>query len=316
MTHQLAILNRVKPEQLSALQARHPHTTITAYPDAASALPHLAETDIIALWGFTDPTALLAAAPHVRWLHSLSAGVEQLLPPAVVNSDIIVTNSGGVHDHPVAERVMAMALALAHELPAAIRAQDRHEWQRLAFQPLDGQTMLIVGFGRIGKSVAVRARAFGMHIIAAKHRPTQEPLADEVIAGGDLAAALGRADYVVCALPGTPDTDGYFDEHAFAAMKPGATFINIGRGSQVDEPALIRALADGHIGGAGLDVVAREPLAADSPLWDMARVIITGHSAASSHGFFTRVLHQLDRNLTLFEAGEPLEYVIDKQLRY
>ena len=316
MTHQLAILNRVKPEQLQALQERHPQTTITAYPDVASALPHLAETDIIALWGFTDPVPLLKAAPRLKWLHSLSAGVEHLLPPEVVASDIIVTNSGGVHDHPVAERVMAMALALAHELPAAIRAQDRHEWLRLPFQPLEDQTMLIAGFGRIGKSVAERARAFGMHIIAVKHRLTDEPLADEVVLEDGLADALGRADYVVCALPGTPDTEGYFDERAFAAMKPGATFINIGRGSQVVEPALIDALRQGTVAGAGLDVTATEPLPADSPLWDFPRVIITGHSAASSHGFFVRVLRQLDRNLTLFEAGKPLEYVIDKQLRY
>lgn len=316
MTHQLAILNPVKPAQLQTLQERHPHTKITAYPDAKAALPHLAGTDIIALWGYTDPTPLLEVAPGVRWLHSLSAGVEHLLPPAVVNSDIIVTNSGGVHDHPVAERVMAMALALAHELPAAVRAQERREWLRLPFHPLDGQTMLIAGFGRIGKSVAVRARAFGMHIIAVKHRPTDEPLADEVITADGLTDALGHADYVVCALPGTPDTNGYFDERAFAAMKDGATFINIGRGSQVVEPALIDALQKKHLAGAGLDVTATEPLPAASPLWDFPRVIITGHSAASSHGFFTRVLRQLDRNLTLFEAGEPLEYVIDKQLRY
>lgn len=316
MTHQLAILNRVKPEQLQALQERHPQTTITAYPDVASALPHLAETDIIALWGFTDPVPLLKAAPRLKWLHSLSAGVEQLLPPEVVASDIIVTNSGGVHDHPVAERVMAMALALAHELPAAIRAQDTHTWKRIPFMPLDGQTMLIVGFGRIGKSVAVRARAFGMHILALKRHPTPEPLADEVITKRDLTTALSRADYIVCALPGTPDTEHFFDIRRFAAMKPGAYFINIGRGSQVDEDALIAALEDDVIAGAGLDVVATEPLDKDSPLWDFPKVIITGHSAASSHGFFTRVLRQLDRNLTLFEAGEPMEYIIDKILRY
>ncbi len=312
----LVILNHMSDQKLAQLQAQCPDGHIEAYPDLDAAQEALADADAVALWGWVDPRPILQAAPKLRWLHSLSAGIENLLPSEVKDSDIILTNSAGIHDIPVAERILAMMLALAHRLPEAVHHQSRHEWKRLPMQSLEGKTVLIAGFGGIGRETAKRTRAFGMKVVALKRHITTEPDADLVITQEDLHEQLALADFVICALPGTPSTDAYFRAAEFAAMKDTAFFINVARGSLVAEDDLIKALENHDIAGAGLDVFTREPLAEDSPLWDLPNALITAHSGAFTADFFDKILHLTIENYQRFCQGEELLHVIDKQQGY
>lgn len=312
----LVILNRLTEDRLAVLQRHSPHAVVESYPNMESALPHVQDADAIAMWGFTDPTPLFSAAPKLRWIHSLSAGIESLLPPEMITNDIILTHTAGIHDRPVAERAMAMILSLAHQLPAAITAQHNGEWKRFSFRPLYEQTILIVGYGGIGQEIARLAKTFGMHVIACKRQATRATNADETITQADLPAYLPHADIIVAALPGTPETENLFDAAHFAAMKPSAFFVNIARGSLVDQDALTHALQTGAIAGAGLDVFETEPLPADHPLRHLDRVIVTAHSAAMVDGYFDRVLGVLAENWQRYLTHQPLLHVVDKEKRY
>lgn len=312
----LIILNRVSEKKLAQLQEQCPEGHIEAYADLNAAQEALADADALALWGWVDPRPILQAAPKLRWLHSLSAGIENLLPPEVQKSKIILTNSAGIHDIPVAERILAMMLSLAHRLPEAVQLQSHHEWKRLPMQSLAGKTVLIAGFGGIGRETAKRARAFGMNVVALKRHLTDEPDADIVITHEDLHDQLAKADFVICALPGTPSTDAYFQAPEFAAMKNTAFFINVARGSLVKENDLITALEKQEIAGAGLDVFTKEPLADNSPLWDLPNTLITAHSGAFTEDFFDKILQLTIENYRRFCRGEDLLHVIDKKQGY
>lgn len=312
----LVILNRIKEDKLAALRAMAPDCEVEAYAKIADALPHLADADAVALWGFQDPLPVLNAAPKLRWLHSLSAGIEALLPPAMYERDIILTHTAGVHDQPVAETAIAMLLALAHHFPAALAAQQAGEWERIPFAPLAGQTILIAGFGGIGRAAARMAKGLGMNVIACKRNPMPAAEADEVISQDQILDHIGRADAVLAALPGTPETEQFFRAEHFAAMKNTAFFINIARGSLVDQDALTAALRNQEIAGAGLDVFTTEPLPADHPLRHTENVIITAHSAAMVHHYFDKVLALLGENWRRFLQGEELLHVVDKERRY
>ncbi len=312
----VVILNHLTEERLQKLAEACPEITIEAFAEPEDALPHMADADALALWGYMDPRPLLEAGPQIRWLHSLSAGIENLLPPEVRDSDIILTHTGDVHNAPVAERTMTLLLTLSHRMPECLRAQNAHRWKRYPFVSLEGKTMLIAGFGGIGKEIARRAKAFGMRIIACKRSMTQEELADEVILQDEILARLGEADVVACALPGTPETDSFFRAEHFGAMKKCAYFINVARGSLVDEEALLQALRGGEIAGAGLDVFRDEPLPENSLFWKMENVVLTAHTAAMVDNFFPKVLSVLGDNIRRFATGEELLYRIDKERGY
>ncbi len=312
----LVIVNKMNPERLAAIARLVPGAVAEAYATPKEAADHVADADAIALWGFQDIEPLLQNAPHVRWVHSLSDGVEKLLTPSMLSRPIVLTNSHGVHDKSVSEHAMALLLSWFHKIPDVTRQKDAHIWKRPKAEMLDGKTMLIVGFGGIGRAIAARAKVFGMHILAVRNHPAPDPLADEMLSSADVMTALPRADVVIAALPATPETNAYFDRETFSAMKPGAFFINIARASVVDETALLSALQEGPLSGAGLDVFAKEPLPEGHPLWTMDNVILTPHVASIIPDFWDRVLALLEQNFQAFAEGKPLTNVIDKEKGY
>ncbi len=269
-------------------------------------------------WGLSPEATrkLIARIPHLRWIHTISAGVDHLLFPELRESEAILTNASGVFNVPIAETVLAYMLAVVKRLPEFLAYQREHRWQKLSLRELRGLTVGIVGLGDIGSEVARLCRAFGMRVLGLRRHPTPSDVADEVFPPERLHDLLAPSDFVVIALPLTEETRGIIGREALAAMKPDAWLINIARGALVDEEALIEALREGRIGGACLDVFAEEPLPEDSPLWDMLNVIITPHNSWSSPHIDEREIELFLENLRRYVAGEPLRNVVDKKAGY
>jgi len=282
---------------------------------------------------------LLAHAPKLRWVHSATSGVERALTPTALARGITVTNARGVFSRPIAEHVLLMILALSRRLPQLLELQRERTWQPLEGRELRDLTVGIVGYGSLGRAVAALLTAFGTRIVATRRRPdaTDEPAAtraagaagasgddefpvaphlDKVYGPGDLHALLAESDVVVLAAPLTPETENMIDERAIAAMKPDAWLINVARGRLVDEGALIRALRDGRLGGAALDVFREEPLGPNSPFWDVPNLVVTPHTAWSSARVLDRSIDLFCDNLRRFRAGEPLRNVVDPSAGY
>lgn len=312
----LVVINKLSDEKIDALKKAVPGSVVEAYKSPKEALPHVADADAIALWGFQDVEPLLQAAPHVRWVHSLSDGVEKLLTPSMMERPIILTNSHGVHDRAVSEHTMAFLLSWFRRIPDAVRSQSAHTWSRPHGESLFGKTILIVGFGSIGRAIAQRAKVFETHILAVKKHLSHEMFADHVYTQEEIMDVLPKADIIIAALPATPETDKFFDEEKFKAMKKSALFINIARASVVDEPALVKALEEGDIAGACMDVFSKEPLPEDHPFWDMKNVIMTPHIASMVPDFWNKLTFLLETNSIAFSRGEKLLNEVDKKKGY
>jgi len=283
---------------------------------------------------------LLAHAPQLRWVHSATSGVERALTPMAMSRGVVVTNARGVFSRPIAEHVLTLILAIARQLPALLELQRERTWQPLEGRELRDLTIGIVGYGSLGRAVASLLSAFGARIVVTKRRPTAtearaaagqagesaesgddfpvEPRLDRVLGPGleDLRALLAESDVVVLAAPLTPETENMIDDAALAAMKPGAWLINVARGRLVDEGALLRALREGRIGGAALDVFREEPLGPNAPFWDVPNLVVTPHTAWSSARVLDRSVELFCDNLRRFRAGEPLRNVVDPAAGY
>jgi phosphoglycerate dehydrogenase-like enzyme len=247
-------------------------------------------------------------APRLRWLHTFSAGTDHPVFGMFRERGVRVTTSSGAAARPIAATVMMYLLALSRDLPRALRAQARHEWEPRSVAELEGGTVGVVGMGAIGLEVARLAAAFGMRPIGLRRQPRgDEPC--ETWPSSRLGELAATVDALVVAAPLTDETRGMIDAEVIAAVRPGAYFVNVGRGELVDEPALIEALRDGHLGGAALDVFAVEPLPADSPLWDLPNVIVTPHSSGMTDNTGERAMAMFLANLARYVAGEPLQNV-------
>lgn len=312
----LVVVNKLSDEKIESLKNAVPGAVVEAYKSPQEALPHVSDADAIALWGFQNVEPLLEAAPNVRWVHSLSDGVEKLLTKSMIGRPITLTNSHGIHDRAVSEHTMAMLLSWYRRIPDAVRNQSKNQWVRPKSETLFGKTILIVGFGSIGRAIAQRVKVFETRVLAVKKHVTQELFADHVYNEAELLSILPEADIVIAALPATPETDGFFGEKEFKAMKKSALFINIARASIVDENALISALKEGTIAGACSDVFTTEPLPKDHPFWKMENVIMTPHIASMVPDFWDKLTKLLEENFVLFSRGEKLFNEIDKQKGY
>jgi phosphoglycerate dehydrogenase-like enzyme len=242
---------------------------------------------------------------NVKWLHTFSAGVDSPFFIQLMENGVRLSNSSGATASPIAQTAILYMLALSRNARAWFRHQDKREWQRHSFDELDGSRLAVIGLGPIGLEIARLGVALNMEVEGIRRTPQgNEPCPTY---GFDaLNEVLGRADWVACALPLTPDTKDLFDDERFAAFKAGARFINVGRGELVSEPALIAALQSGHLAGAGLDVFATEPLPEDSPLWNFDNVIVTPHSSGASSTSGLRAEKIFVENLRRYINGEPL----------
>lgn len=289
----------------------------------ADDVPALAEAllgaDVLLAW--RPARALLsgawASAGDLRWIQSASAGVDTLLFPELAQSHVVLTNARSVYEDAIAEYVMALILLLSKGLPGALERQRRHVWEHRETERLEHKRVLVVGVGPIGRAIARTCASFSMTVrgIARAARGGDDVIV-EVMSTDRLHEGVRWADYVVNALPATHETRRLFDGAVFEAMNPLARFLNVGRGSTVDEAALIEALQTGKIAGAGLDVFEEEPLPQDSPLWEMSNVIVSPHMAGDAAGWREAVVELFVRNLERYLTGRPLLNVVDKRRGY
>lgn len=268
---------------------------------------------------------LFAVARKLRWIHSPAAAIHQFLFPEFVASDVVLTNAREVHGPVVAEQVIAMILALAKRIPQDVRLQIKHVWgQEILWngnncpREIAGATLGLVGFGSIGRNVAVLAHALGMRVIAVREHVDKEKPAfiHEVLPSSQLDDMLARTDYVVLSAPVTPATKGMVGREQLARMKPDGYLINVGRGPLIDEGALIEALRERKIGGAALDVFDQEPLPDDSPLWDLENLLIMPHTAGMTEKLWERHYALFSQNVRRYLDAKPLLGLVDKRQGY
>ncbi len=265
------------------------------------------------------------AARDLRWINSPSAAVHQFLFPELVNSDVLLTNGRDVHGPVVAEHVIALIFALAKNIPAAVRFQQKHVWgQEISWlagqrpRELAGATLGLVGLGSIGRAVAKHAAALGMQVIAVREHPERDKpeFVHEVLPSSRLDDLLARSDYVVLAAPVTQSTQKMIGGPQLAKMMPDACLVNVGRGALIDEAALFATLRDRKIRAAALDVFEKEPLPSDSPLWDLENLLITPHTAGMTEKLWERQYALFSENLHRYLNREPLHALVDKQSGY
>jgi phosphoglycerate dehydrogenase-like enzyme len=248
-------------------------------------------------------------ATHLKWMHTFSAGVDSPFFIDLIKKGVTLTNSSGAAASPIAQTAILYMLALSRNVRAWFEHQDNKEWERHEFTELDGARLAVIGMGPIGVEIARLGAALNMDVEGIRRSPTgHEPC--PTFSFDQLSKVLGRADWVALALPLTPDTQNLFDQQQFAHMKPGAHFINVGRGELVDETALIQALNSQHLAGAALDVFATEPLPEDSPLWSMRNVLITPHSSGATTQSGLRAEEIFVRNFALFVQNEQMHNVV------
>jgi phosphoglycerate dehydrogenase-like enzyme len=277
-------------------------------------------------FGFGIPRPLFEQARRLRWVHSAAAGVGTALYPEMVASDVVLTNSAGVHAVPIAEYVVAAVLHFFRGLDVAAAQQRKSEWDKAFFvaddspvREVGGAHVLVIGAGGIGTQVAIRLASLGARCVGVRRRPDLGPPDgfDRVVGSDALDAELPEADVVVLTAPHTTESAGLFTSERLKRLKDGSILINVSRGALIDEHALADELRRGRLRGAALDVFAKEPLAADSPLWQLRSVLLTPHISPVSPGrFWPRALEVFCDNWRRYDRGEPLRNLVDKQAGY
>jgi phosphoglycerate dehydrogenase-like enzyme len=258
------------------------------------------------------------ASPQLRWVHSRSAGLDRVLFPELVRSAVPLTNGRGVFSQTLGEFALAAILYFAKDLRRMIRNQVAGRWEQFLVEEIAGQTVGIVGYGDIGRAVASRAHAMGMKVFALKrHAPAStDPLIARFFGSHELPDLLAHCDYVVVAAPLTPETRHMIGDAAFAVMKPNAVVINIGRGPIIDQAALVRALGDGRIKGAALDVFEQEPIPPGDPIYKLENVLISPHCADQTRDWLDQAMRFFLLQYERFCNGQPLENIVEKHLGY
>lgn len=262
---------------------------------------------VLLVWDFLS-TAVEDAWPatdQLRWVHVAGAGVDRVLTPSLVRSDVVLTNSRGVFERPIAEYVLGLLLAFAKDLPRTLDLQRARTWQHRQTGMLTGRRAVVVGSGPIGHEIGALLSAVGMQVRVLGRSES-----------GDLAGHVADADYLIGAAPLTDQTRGLFDRKVFQAMPSTARFVNVGRGPSVVEEDLVTALREGEIAGAALDVFQVEPLPRDHPLWTLEGVLVSPHMSGDRFGWQEALVELFLDNLRRWRSGKPLHNVVDKELGY
>jgi len=276
----------------------------------------LGQAEVVYGWIHQFPRNLLGRTSRLKWIQVMSAGVDRL-SDEILKSPIRIVTTSGLHGTPMGEVVLEMMLMFAKDAPACLQMKQAREWRRYKPKLLRGQTVGILGLGRIGREIARLCGAFGMKVIGLR-RSEGSPLAevDRVYPREQLQQFLAESDFVVLALPLTKETQGLIGERELRGMKPSAYLINVARGAVVDEGALIRALEEKWIAGAGLDVFIQEPLPPDSRFYDLPNVIFSPHISGEMPDYESRATEIFCENLKRYVAGEPFLHEVDKAKGY
>ncbi|HEY6263362.1 MAG TPA: D-2-hydroxyacid dehydrogenase [Candidatus Acidoferrum sp.] len=258
--------------------------------------------------------------PNLRWVHSLSAGLDKALFPELLQSPVPLTNGSGVFSASLGEFALAAILYFAKDFRRMIRNQQAGVWQPFDVMPVSGYTAGIIGYGDIGRAIAARVRPLGMTVLAVKRHVSPslaaDPLVEQVYGPERRFEMLSRCDYVVVAAPLTAETRGMIGEPEFAAMKSTTVVINVGRGPVIEEKALVRALSNGRIKGAALDVFDQEPLPQGHPFYQLENVLLSPHCADHTPDWLDNAMRFFVAQFERFRKGEPLLNVVDKKLGY
>ncbi len=254
---------------------------------------------------------------RLRWVHIASDGAERVLTPELAASDVVLTNSRHVFDQALAEYAIGLMLSLAKSFPTTFADQREHRWAPRDAETLSGKLVVMVGVGPIARRIAQFAKALGMFVCGVGRTPRAgDPDFGDITDATKLQELFAVADYVVMVLPSAPGTEGLVGSEAIAALRPAARLINVGRAVTLNQDALCAALREGRIAGAALDVVSREPLPGDSPLWDIPNLIISPHMSGDHTESLREVAVLFQQNLDRYQRGEPLLNVVDKRLGY
>jgi phosphoglycerate dehydrogenase-like enzyme len=310
----LVLVCGVPEQEEERIRAAAPDADIVFATSVADVADRLPEAHVVA--GTLDAAGLVAAG-RLQWVHSWAAGVDGALHPEMVASPVVLTSSKGNGAVPLAEHALMLMLMLDRDAPRWLRAQGSRTWDRFPHGELAGATCGIVGMGGAGSALAHRAAAFDMRVLGLRRRPERQvPDVERMYGPGEVTAFVAESDFVVVTAALTPQSRGLLGPAAFRAMKPTAYYICVSRGGIADDDALLTAVREGWIAGAGLDAHAVEPLPADSPFWSLPNVIVTPHNGATTAQTRRRGVDVFVDDLTRFVAGGPLRNVVDKQTGY
>jgi phosphoglycerate dehydrogenase-like enzyme len=303
----------VNEPQVAQIRAAVPEVDCRYFARQADLEAEVESADVI---GGPISAEALARARKLRWVHTWSAGPDQALYPEMIASPVVLTSSKGNGAIPLAEHAMMLMLMLNRDAMRWIRAQADHRWEHRPHAELNGLTVGIIGLGYSGQDLALKAKAFHMRVLGIRRSDQPTPNVDEQFPRERLHEFLAQSDFVVVTAPRTPETTGMLGEAEFRAMKPSAYYICYSRGGIADDVALLRALNQGWIAGAGLDAHAEEPLPPDSPFWTAPNTIVTPHNGATTPFTRQRAVDIFIDNLKRYLAGQPLLNVVDKQAGY
>lgn len=325
----VVVVNRIDEAALDAIRAVDPRLNVVDASDLARLerrgdMSRQDELDAVlggaeVAYALKLPERLLERAPRLRWIQTISTGVDKILTPELASSPVTVTNMSGIHELTIAEYVLMVMLMFVKQMPRSFYQQIQGRWKWYPVDVLEGKTVGIVGLGRIGREVARVCRMFGMRVVATRRSAVEgetEDGVDMVYPLARLHALLGESDFVVLALPLTAESAGLIGEPELRAMKPSARIINVARGDIIDEPVLLRALQEGWLAGAGLDVYAQEPLSPDSPLRHTEKVIFSPHVSGDVEEYDTLAAGFFAQNLRRYLSGQPLLNIVDKARGY
>jgi phosphoglycerate dehydrogenase-like enzyme len=276
------------------------------------------EAEVVYGWIHHFPKNLLSRAPRLKWIQTMSAGVDRL-PEEIMKSRVRVANASGLHGTPMSEVVLQMMLMFAKDAPACFRMKEKKEWKRYTPALLKGQIAGILGLGAVGKEIARLCRSFGMKIWGIHRSPKEgatNPDVDRLFSREELPQFLAGVDFAVIAMPLTRETKGMIGEKELKYMKPTAFLINVARGAIVNEAELIRALEEKRIAGAGLDVFVDEPLPPESRFYDLPNVIFSPHISGEMPAYELRATEVFCENLRKYLKGEPFLHEVDKERGY
>ncbi len=317
----LLVLSNPTANYLRLLDALPSETNLVVGNQFEIFEPHLAKAEVLVNCMTPLPffRQVFLKAPNLKWVHSMSVGVENSLFPELVASPVPLTNARGVYSRSLAEFVIAGALFFDKKIADMRRQQQEERWVNMDVDELYGKTMGIVSYGNIGEHCAELARAFGMKVLAMRRRPelsANDPRLDKAYGHDGLAEMISLSDFVVVCSPITPETIGLIGAREIAAMKPSAVIMNVGRGAVIDEPALLTALREKRIRGAALDVFTTEPLPAGHEFYKLDNVLLSPHSADHTPGWTDQSMRLFIRNFVRYANGEALQNLVDKQAGY
>jgi phosphoglycerate dehydrogenase-like enzyme len=291
------------------LQAEFSGLQFKLFHSAAEVSGDLSDIDVMIMFGIEIRDQMLRDAPRLKWIQSLATGVDHFLHCPSLRREVLITSGRGIHGVPMREHVLYLMMAMSHNTMQQMQDYQQHRWQRRLWTTLYGKTAVIAGTGIVGAAIGELLQGLGMHVIGVSRSPRKAAGFDEIAPVERLRDAAAKADYLINVLPAVPENAKLFDAALFAAMKSSAFYISAGRGQTVDEAALIAALHERRIAGAGLDVFQIEPLPPDSPFWNLPNVFMTPHVGGYIAEYEEFVMPLIIDNMRQFLAGRMSDMI-------